>query len=146
MLCCFVSYTLIGCGERVVPKSQTNHMINICLFNDLLKAPSRHVLWLIDCLKQRSVEWETKLPIGQAANAPGKHTSTTFTISHKAHWPMCPFNGQTGTLTASVPLPHPLTLTHTPPVMFTGLRKESINSDLVAVSCGPLCKVVTFGE
>ncbi|CAB1452848.1 unnamed protein product [Pleuronectes platessa] len=33
---------------------------------------------------------------------------------------------------APVPLPHPLTPTHTPPVMFAGLRKESINSDLVA--------------
>lgn len=47
---------------------------------------------------------------------------------------------------APFPLPHPLTLTHTPPVMFAGLRKESINSDLVAVSCGPLCEVLTFGE
>lgn len=60
---------------------------------------------------------------------------------------MCPLQwGKQAPSPAPGPLPHPLTLTHTPPVMFAGLSKESINSDLVAVRCGPLCGVVTFSE
>lgn len=82
-----------------------------------------------------------------ASNTLPLPVTTTHYITQASLAPVPSEWGKQAPLTNLRPSPtHPFTLIHTPPVMFVGLKKKSINSDLVAVSCGPLCEVVTSSE
>lgn len=130
---------------NVASDFQIIHIITITVLKSQIEKVSvSFELWTASTNKCLSITW-VELLISLENTLPSSVSSHYITQGSLAHVPH-----QWG---KQAPTPAPvlfytllLSHTHTPPVMFTGLRKESINSDLVAVSCGRLCEVVTFSE